>query len=668
MKTGARREKSLDSMSAAPPIQLEHVFGENGMLAAKIADYRPRAQQLDMAERVAAAIRDNGILVCEAGTGTGKTFAYLVPALLAGGKVIVSTGTKTLQDQLFRRDLPLVRDALGVSVDAALLKGRGNYVCRYHLERNLSDGRLASREDAAHLQRIGRFARISASGDRSELAEVPEDAPAWSFATSTRENCLGQTCPRYDECYVMAARRRALAADVIVVNHHLFFADAALKDDGMAELLPACNTVVFDEAHQLPQTATLFFGETLSTGQLLELSRDARAEILASARDVPELAARVGALEKAARDLRLSLPRENTRLAARALEERREFASALDAVQDALGVLGASLEAVAERSEGLARCASRAGSALDLLLRWRQGDGERLIRWVEVYSQSLALNATPLSVAPLFRKQLDGRPRSWIFVSATLAVGGDFSLYCAEMGLDDSATACWDSPFDYVRNAMLYVPRGLPDPSSSEHTRAVVEAAFPVLRASRGGAFFLFTTLRAMRLAHEFLREALARHGLAYPLLLQGEGSRSDLLERFRRLGDAILVGSASFWEGVDVRGEALSLVVIDKLPFAPPDDPVLAARLQALEREGRNPFVDYQLPQAAIALKQGAGRLIRDEADRGVLMICDPRLFSKPYGRRILSSLPPMTLSRDQDEAVAFFADRATRPSTTRS
>jgi ATP-dependent DNA helicase DinG len=648
-----------------PGTDLQRVFAANGTLAARIDDYRPRTQQLEMAERVAAAIRDNGILVCEAGTGTGKTFAYLVPALLAGGKVIISTGTKTLQDQLFRRDLPLVRDALGVSASTALLKGRANYVCRYHLERNLSEGRLASREEAGHLQRIARFARVSASGDRGELAEVPEDSGAWSLATSTRENCLGQTCPRYDECFVMAARRRALAADVIVVNHHLFFADVALKDEGMAELLPACNTVIFDEAHQLPQTATLFFGETLSSGQLLELARDARGEALAAARDVPGLPARIDSLEKAARDLRLSLPRENARFAAAVLDERREFGAALAALDGALAALAAGLESIAERSEGLARCAARASEALDRLGRWREGDRERLIRWVEAWTHSIALNATPLSIAPLFRRQLDGRPRAWIFVSATLAVAGDFSLYCGEMGLGDSATACWDSPFDYVRNAMLYVPRGLPDPANAEHTRAVVAAAFPVLRASRGRAFFLFTTLRAMRVAHDLLRDALAREGLAYPLLLQGESSRSELLERFRRLGDAVLVGSASFWEGVDVRGEALSLVVIDKLPFAPPDDPVLAARLQALEREGRNPFVDYQLPQAAIALKQGAGRLIRDEADRGVLMICDPRLCSRPYGRRIVASLPPMTLSREEDEAVAFFAAEPTRPST---
>jgi len=636
------------------------------MLASRVTGYRPRAQQLEMAERVAGAIREQGILVCEAGTGTGKTFAYLVPALLAGGKVIVSTGTKTLQDQLYRRDLPLVREALGVTVSVALLKGRANYVCLHHLERNLADGRLASREDAVDLQRIGRFARVSASGDRGELAEVPEDAPAWALATSTRENCLGQTCPRYDECFVMAARRRALAAELVVVNHHLFFADAALKDDGMAELLPACNTVIFDEAHQLPETATLFFGETVSTGQLLELARDARGEALAQARDVPDLPARVGTLEKAARDLRVSLPAEGARYAASALDARREFAGALDGVQDALAALGAALEAVAERGEGLARCAERAGAALDLLMRWREGDRERLIRWVETYTHSLVLNATPLSIAPLFRRQLEGRPRAWVFVSATLAVAGDFRLYCAEMGLEDAATACWDSPFDYVANAMLYVPRALPEPSSVEHTRAVVQAAWPVLRASAGRAFFLFTTLRAMRLAHGLLREALSREQLPYPLLLQGEGSRSELLERFRRLGNAVLVGSASFWEGVDVRGEALSLVVIDKLPFAPPDDPVLAARLRALEREGGNPFADYQLPRAAIALKQGAGRLIRDESDRGVLVICDPRLFSKSYGRRILASLPPMKLTREESEAVEFFRAGPTRSSTT--
>jgi ATP-dependent DNA helicase DinG len=635
--------------------RIDAAFGPRGPLAAAVPEYRARPQQTDMAVRVAEAIRDNAALVCEAGTGTGKTFAYLVPALLSGGKIIISTGTKTLQDQLYHRDLPTVRDALRVPATTALLKGRANYVCHYHLERNLAGDRLGSRETAAHLRVLSRFARITRTGDKSECGEVPEQAPAWSLATSTRENCLGQSCPKSRDCFVMAARREALAADIIVVNHHLFFADVMLKDEGMAELLPACNAVIFDEAHQLPDTATLFFGESLSTGQLVELARDVRAEVLLNAkdaRDEPKLAA---ALDKTARDLRLSVSGEGTRFSAPALKRRREFCDALAAVESALEGLCAGLKSLAERSEGLARCSDRAGHARTLLERWRDDDRADRVRWVEVFGHSLHLNATPLSVADVFRRQLEGHPRAWIFASATLSVSGDFSHYRSEMGLEEARTACWDSPFDYAGQALLYIPRQLPDPNSEGHTRAVVAASLPLLEAIGGRAFLLFTTLRAMRFAHELLREDFDRRSLEFPLLLQGEGSRSELLERFRKLGNAVLLGSASFWEGVDVRGDALSLVIIDKLPFAPPDDPVLAARLESIEREGRNPFMDYQLPQAVISLKQGAGRLIRDETDRGVLAICDPRLFSKPYGRRILSSLPPMKLVREIDEVLRF-------------
>jgi ATP-dependent DNA helicase DinG len=634
--------------------RLEAVFDANGPLASKIAEYRVRSQQLEMAAHVAEAMRDNAVLVCEAGTGTGKTFAYLVPALLSGGKVIISTGTKTLQDQLYRRDLPTVRAALGLPVTTALLKGRANYVCHYHLERNLG-GRAHGREVEIDLRRIASFARVTRTGDKGELADVPEGAPAWDLATSTRENCLGQPCPQYRDCFVMAARREALAADLVVVNHHLFFADVMLKDEGMAELLPACNAVVFDEAHQLPETATLFFGETLSTAQLIELARDVRAETLAGARDAQEPPQLAAELDKAARDLRLALPKEGARLTAASVVRERGFADSLAALDSALASLSGALEILAERSEGLARCSERARQAQGLLERWRDESRTDRVRWIEVLGHSLRLNASPLSVAEIFRKQLDGRPRAWIFTSATLAVAGDFGHYRKEMGLHDARTAFWGSPFDYASHALLYVPKSLPDPNSEEHTRAVVVASLPLIRASGGRAFLLFTTLRAMRFAHQLLREEFDRIGLEYPLMLQGQGSRSELLERFRAQGDAVLVGSASFWEGVDVRGEALSLVVIDKLPFAPPDDPVLAARLESLERSGGNPFLDYQLPQAAIALKQGAGRLIRDEADRGVLVICDPRLIAKPYGRRILASLPPMKLVRELDEAVRF-------------
>jgi len=610
-----------------------------------------------MANRVAGAIRDNAVLVCEAGTGTGKTFAYLVPALLSAGKVILSTGTKTLQDQLYHRDLPTVRAALNVPVTTALLKGRANYVCHYHLERNLAEAGSSSREIASDLQRIVSFARVTRSGDKSEFADVPEESPAWNLATSTRENCLGQACPRFRDCFVMAARREALAADLVVVNHHLFFADVMLKDEGMAELLPACNTVIFDEAHQLPETATLFFGESLSTGQIIELARDVRAEALTAAKDMPDPLRLSAALDKAARDLRLALPNEGARFTAASARRKREVSDALAALDSALRSVCAALDALSERSEGLARCAERARTAHALLERWRDDSRADLVRWMEVFSHSLRLNATPLSIAGIFRRQLDGRPRAWIFTSATLAVAGDFSHYRSEMGLDDARTAFWDSPFDYAAQALLYVPKKLPDPNSDEHTRAVVAASLPVIQASGGSAFLLFTTLRAMRLAHELLREAFRRRALRFPLMLQGEGSRSELLERFRRLGNAVLLGSASFWEGVDVRGDALSLVVIDKLPFAPPDDPVLAARLDSLAREGGNPFLGYQLPQAVISLKQGAGRLIRDESDRGVLVICDPRLFSKPYGRRILASLPPMKLVRELDKVLSFIA-----------
>jgi ATP-dependent DNA helicase DinG len=644
---------TTDDLDAA----LAAIFAPDGPLSRTLPEYRARAGQREMAARIGQAILERRVLLAEAGTGTGKTVAYLVPALLAGGKVIVSTGTKTLQDQLFQRDLPAVRAALEVPVTAAVLKGRANYVCHYHLGRNLDDARLPSRAAAADLQAIARFARRTRTGDKAELGAVAEDSPAWAAATSTRENCLGAKCPDYASCFVMQARREALAADVVVVNHHLFFADVVLKDEGMAELLPACNTIVLDEAHQLPETASDFFGETVSTGQVLDLCRDALAEALASAPDVRALPDYVRALDKAARDLRLAVPRKETRIPAAALEQGGEFAPAVESLARAIGALHRGLAALAERSEGLANCARRAGELTERLARWSDTEGGEVIRWVEVFTQAVALRMTPLSIAALFRRQLEGPPRAWIFTSATLAVGGDFGHYRDELGLEDADTACWDSPFDYAANALVYLPPALPLPNSAEHTDAVVDAAVPVLAASRGRAFLLFTSLRAMRQAHARLAERLRAADLDLPLLLQGEGSRSELLERFRRLGNGVLVASASFWEGVDVRGEALSVVVIDKLPFAPPDDPVLAARLEHLRRAGRNPFVEYQLPHAAIALKQGAGRLIRDEHDRGVLVLCDPRLLSKGYGRQLLDSLPPMPRTRAIADVVAFFA-----------
>ncbi|HNI74261.1 MAG TPA: ATP-dependent DNA helicase, partial [Accumulibacter sp.] len=470
-------------------------------------------------------------------------------------------------------------------------------------------------------------------------------------------NCLGQDCAHHQECFVLAARREALAADLVVVNHHLFFADVMLRDEGTAELLPACNTVIFDEAHQLPEVASLFFGDSVSSTQLIELARDTLLEGAASARDCLDLPPLCAAVDKAVRDWRLSLPVDPARYGWPQIQARAEFAEGLSAAIAKLDTLTTLLQDQSSRSEGLENCWRRASELLLRLQSWQAGNRADHVRWVETYLHSLQINTTPLAIGEMMNKQMSGPPRAWIFTSATLAVQNDFSHYCHEMGLAGAATARWESPFDYPRQALLYAPRGLPEPNSELYNEAVVKAAWPVLRASGGRAFFLCTSLRAMRRTHQLLDEMLQRNNVELPLLLQGEQSKNELLERFRRLGNAVLIGSQSFWEGVDVRGEALSLVVIDKLPFAPPDDPVLAARIDKMKSAGRNAFMEYQLPRAVINVKQGAGRLIRDENDRGVLMICDPRLIGKQYGKRIWRSLPPMRRSRELNEAIEFFA-----------
>ncbi|MEY8172354.1 ATP-dependent DNA helicase [Burkholderia multivorans] len=712
--------------------ELDAIFGEGGLLARALDGYRPRASQIEMARAVASAMEasarrmpepeifearkrparrlgetgggggaggaadagasdaaneadadagDNTLIV-EAGTGTGKTYAYLVPAMLWGGKVIVSTGTKHLQDQLFLRDIPTVRNALAVPVTVAMLKGRANYLCHYYLQRTADNGRLPSRQDTAYLQEIVRFAKITKSGDKAELASVPETAPVWSMVTSTRDNCLGQECPHYKECFVMQARREAQQADIVVVNHHLFFADIMLRDTGMAELLPNANTVIFDEAHQLPETATLFFGETLSTTQILELARDTVAEGLSHARDAVEWVKLGGALERAARDVRLAFADDQiVRMSLAQLGDDHPLFAALDALEAALDALASALASQAERAESLGACLRRARELQDLLAGWvapgaaeaaaqadaaaagdaaaAAGDPNEKVRWVEVFAHTVQLHETPLSVAPIFAKQRAGVPRAWIFTSATLSVRGDFTHYAAQMGLSSRRSMTLASPFDYQAQGLLYVPRNLPQPSSPAFTDAVFDAALPAIEAAGGGVFMLCTTLRAVDRIASKLRDVIESRGWNTPLLVQGDASRTELLDRFRAYGNAILVGSQSFWEGVDVRGDALSLVVIDKLPFAPPDDPVLAARLDALAKKGLSPFAVHQLPQAVITLKQGAGRLIRAETDRGVLMICDTRLVDKPYGRRIWQSLPPFKRTREIAVVQDFFEEQ---------
>lgn len=614
-----------------------------------------------MAKAIADAIAGQKTLIAEAGTGTGKTFAYLVPALLWGGKTVISTGTKNLQDQLYLRDIPTVRKALNAPVSVALLKGRANYLCHFHLERTLQNGRLTSREDVGFLREISRFIKTTSTGDKAELSKVPENASVWNLVTSTRDTCMGSECQYYNDCFVMKARKEAQQADVVVVNHHLFFADVALKDTGVAELLPSANTIIFDEAHQLPETATLFFGETVSTSQIIELCRDVLAEGLSHARDGADWSQLSGAVERAARDLRLTFPQDSVKLAAHQIAPSSPFFPALEAVQDELAAMIEVLEDQAQRAETLEQCRVRAVELAARLGAWTAG-GEQAasdpdkVLWVEAYASSLQLHQTPLSIAPIFSKQREGPPRSWIFASATLAVKNDFNHYTAQMGMMNESARTWPSPFDYGNQGLLYVPNDMPQANAPGYTDAVIDAALPVIEAAGGRAFLLCTTIRAVNRAAERLREEFEQRGLPFPLMVQGESGRTELLDRFRAAGNAVLIGSQSFWEGVDVRGEALSVVIIDKLPFAPPDDPVLAARIAALEKKGLNGFVHHQLPSAIINLKQGAGRLIRDETDRGVLMICDTRLITKPYGRRIWQSLPAFKRTRDLEQVRAFF------------
>lgn len=628
----------------------EHL-GPAGPLARAVPDYAPRAQQQEMAEAIARAIEEHRVLVSEAGTGTGKTFAYLVPALLCGRKVVISTGTKSLQEQLYHRDLPVVRKALGSPARLALLKGRANYLCLHRLAGALGDVHGSRPDLARDLYRVADWAGTTTAGDISEMSGLSEDALAWRHATSTVDNCLGQDCPELADCFVLKARRTAIEADVVVVNHHLFFADMALREEGFGELIPGADAVVLDEAHQIPDVATRFFGSAVSGRQLMELVRDTLAAYHQEAGDAPELVERAASLDRRARDLRMALPTGPTRLIWSDLARQPSASGALDAVATALERFEQGLGSMAERGRDLARCHRRCLELIERLAFMTESLGGDYLQWVDVSVRSFTFHATPLDISALFRERIRARECAWIFTSATLAVEGRFEHFATRLGLDDRDEGLWDSPFDFSRQALCYLPPGLPEPNAGSYTARVVEAAVPVLQASQGRAFLLFTSHRALREAAEQLP-----NWIDYPLFVQGDGPRTRLLEQFRITPKAVLLGTSSFWEGVDVRGEALSCVVIDRLPFASPGDPLLQAHNQAIRERGGNPFVEHQLPQAVIALKQGVGRLIRDPSDRGILVLCDPRLRSRGYGRVFLASLPPVPMTRDLDEVRRFF------------
>ena len=648
--------------------QLEQIFAEDGSLARALPYFNARPEQLEMAQSVTQAINNVDSAILEAGTGTGKTFAYLVPTLLWGGKTIISTGTKTLQDQLFERDLPTIRDALRVPVTIALLKGRANYVCHYHLDRILMNGRLLGRDDAKHLKRIKSDLSLVKRGDKAEWPDIPDDALVWTQVTSTRENCLGSDCPNHKECFVMQARKDAQAADVIVVNHHLFFADVMLREEGIAELLPAVNTVVFDEAHQVPEVASVFFGQQVSTAQVIDLARDLLAEGITHARDATDWREVKDTLERAAKDVRIACG-DNGRWSVDQLPSHSPIWDALDKLQQVMDDTQTIIEPACERADTIEQLARRLDELSEQFQQWRKLQNSDVVRWVEAFSHTVRLNATPLSVAEPFTRQREAEhPRSWIFTSATLSMRNDFTLFQEQLGLHDAHTATWDSPFKFAEQGLLYVPNGLPEPHERSYGNTILQKIWPMLRASNGRAFLLCTTLAAVKRYGAWLGEQIKEHELDWTLLIQGEASRTELLNQYRAAKNPVLVGSQSFWEGVDVRGEALSLVIIDKLPFAPRDDPVLAARLRVLEERGENGFMAYQVPQAVINLKQGAGRLIRSETDRGVLMICDARLVTKRYGGRIWQSLPPFARTREESVACAFFEREESTQSSTQS
>ena len=647
-------------------------LGDGAPLAQRIPGFVARPAQQRLAMAVADAFEQRGVLLAEAGTGTGKTFAYLVPALLSGMKTIISTGTRALQDQLYFRDLPRVRDALGTGLKTALLKGRSNYLCLYRMEQakgdpQLSKGGFSSREQVSQFQRVVAWSGRTKMGDLSELESLPEDSPLLPQVSSTADNCLGTDCPRWGDCFVVQARQRAQTADLVVVNHHLLLADLALKQEGFGEILPGAQAFVVDEAHQLPELAAQFFGEGLGARPLVELARDALGECKDVAGSLASVQEPARELEQAARALRASMDNLPVRGTAwRALDEV-DIEPAFQSLADALQRMQDTLEPLREAAPGFDACHLRARDQLGRLRRWLgeapvhdpdddadDAPPDTSVHWYELTPRGFRLQRTPLDVSAPLRRHREESRAAWVFTSATLAVSGGFSHIAQRLGINEAVELLEPSPFDWDRQALCFLPPRLPEPASREYGSALIATLQPVLQASGGRAFLLFASHRALREAAELLRNA------PWPLFVQGSEPRHVLLQRFRESGNGVLLGTASFREGVDVAGDALSVVVIDKLPFAAPDDLVFEARLDAIRRAGGNPFRDEQLPQAVIALKQGAGRLIRTETDRGVLVLCDPRLTQKSYGKVFMDSLPPLPITREVGDVQAFFGSQS--------
>lgn len=674
-------------------------FDEKGPLTKAVKGFCVREGQREFAVEAARAVEEKTILVAEAGTGTGKTFAYLTPALLAGATCVISTAGKSLQDQLCAKDLPALRDALGVPVKVALLKGRANYVCHFRLELTASEGRLPEQDSYLKLRKIQRFAAVSRTGDRAELPDVPEDDRLWPLVTSTRENCLGKDrCPNYDDCFVKKAREDAMQSQVVVVNHHLYLSSMALKreSDAIDGMLPQAALTVIDEAHQLPGIASSFFGTSFSTYDVENVSMEARRLGRTKCNDGAEWEILYDRVLKAGREFRLDAQRiglaEGERLDVDEIEDFGELYPGFERLCAAFAAMGEAMRANEGRDNELDTLAERHAELMEQMEAWtaifvkcRNGaadeasEGEAAgdaevggeagpeagaasgadaeVRWLEVSQHGIRFNLTPLSFAEEFREMREREGGAWVFTSATLSSAGRFDLFKQRLGIGECVERTWESPFNYWEQGCFYLPQ-MPPPANNTavHTHNVIEKVWPLINAAGGRTFVLCTSLAAVRAAADELQARLEANGNPYPLFVQGDGPKMRLIEEFRAHGNAVLVGSMSFWEGVDVKGEALSLVVIDKIPFAPPNDPVMMARSRAVEASGRRPFDEITLPEAVITLKQGAGRLIRSEGDRGMLVICDPRILNKGYGKVVRDSLPDFYCTRREEKALEFF------------
>jgi ATP-dependent DNA helicase DinG len=629
------------------------LFAVDGKLSEAIDGFVPRQAQTDMAVAVENTIKNKAPLIVEAGTGTGKTFAYLAPALLSERKTIISTGTKNLQEQLFHRDLPLIKEALGSNSKTALLKGRANYLCLHRLRQHGGNSTLVDRQTLTELTQVREWASSTKTGDMGDMRTLAEDAKVLPFVTSTADNCLGKDCPDYEDCYMIKARRKALDANVVVVNHHLFFADMALKDTGFGELIPEADLVVFDEAHQIPDIASEYFGETFSSRQMQDISRDVEVVYRTVLKDVKQLQSAAEKCKMIAADLRTLFPENPGKGNWRQMLSRYEVQTQISKLTDSLNVLYEVLKLHVGRDKDLDNIFERVSEARGKLARLTDTTQLGVSLWYETTLRHIVLHLTPLSISQKFADFIAEPKRSWVFTSATLMVDGGFTHFQRQMGLNNATTLSLDSPFDYPNQAMLCVPRFLPEPNAREMRATLLDISIKVVKASRGRCFLLFTSHATLNAIASQLEDKIDN-----PILVQGSTTKRALLESYIENKDAVLLGTGAFWEGVDVRGDDLTCVLIDKLPFASPDDPLLQARIEDCRKSGGNPFVQLQIPQAAIALKQGAGRLIRDETDKGVLVICDNRLVTKDYGKIFMGSLPDMRRTRDLQKAVDFLQD----------